>query len=110
MYKLKKLVNAWLRTPPLTEPEENALSALPMVKMMGTVDFSHRRIQHCSVFLRPRQWQAPSVWLGIIASGSDSENSRGGYFQENAGVPVFACSMLHTKVRLKEVCMFPLYR
>jgi len=38
MYKLKKLVNAWLRTPPLTEPEENALSALPTVRMMGTVD------------------------------------------------------------------------
>ena len=38
MYKLKKLVNAWLRTPPLTEPEENALQALPTVRMMGTVD------------------------------------------------------------------------
>ena len=22
-----------------------------------------------------------AVWLGVIASGSDSENSRGGYFQ-----------------------------
>jgi hypothetical protein len=39
MYKLKKLVNAWLRTPPLTEPEENALVCEPTVRMMGTVDF-----------------------------------------------------------------------
>ena len=39
MYMLKKLVNAWLRTPPLTEPVENALQTLPTVKMMGTVDF-----------------------------------------------------------------------
>ena len=38
-YKLKKLVNAWLRTPPLTEPEENALVCEPTVRMMGTVDF-----------------------------------------------------------------------
>ena len=38
MYKLKKLVNVWFRTPPLTEPEENALQALPTVRMMGTVD------------------------------------------------------------------------
>ena len=65
MYKLKKLVNVWFRTPPLTEPEENALQALPTVRMMGTVvRFMHRRIQHCSVFPRTRQWQAPSVWLG----------------------------------------------
>ena len=28
-----------MRTPPLTEPEENALQALPTVRMMGTVDF-----------------------------------------------------------------------
>ena len=27
----------WIRTPPLTGPEENALSALPTVRMMGTV-------------------------------------------------------------------------
>ena len=39
IYKLKKLVNAWLRTPPLTEPEENALACEPTVRMMGTVDF-----------------------------------------------------------------------
>ena len=39
MYKLKKLVNVWFRTPPLTEPEENALQALPTVRMMGTVDY-----------------------------------------------------------------------
>ena len=38
MDKLKKLVSNWLRTPPLTEPEENALQALPTVRMMGTVD------------------------------------------------------------------------
>ena len=37
MYKLKKLVNAWFRTPPLTEPEENALVCEPTVRMMGTV-------------------------------------------------------------------------
>ena len=67
----------WQRPPPLTEPEENALVCEPTVRMMGTVvRFMHRRIQQCSVFLRTRQWQAPSVWLGIIASGSDSENSR----------------------------------
>ena len=24
----------------------------------------YRRIQHCSVSLRTRQWQAPAVWLG----------------------------------------------
>ena len=39
MYKLKKLVNVWFRTPPLTEPEENALVCEPTVRMMGTVDF-----------------------------------------------------------------------
>jgi len=39
MYKLKKLVNAWFRTPPLTEPEENALALEPTVRMMGTVDY-----------------------------------------------------------------------
>ena len=39
MYKLKKLVNVWLRTPPLTEPEENALVCEPTVRMMGTVDY-----------------------------------------------------------------------
>ncbi len=39
MYKLKKLVNAWFRTPPLTEPEGNALVCEPTVRMMGTVDF-----------------------------------------------------------------------
>ena len=38
MYKLKKLVNVWFRTPPLTEPEENALVCEPTVRMMGTVD------------------------------------------------------------------------
>ncbi len=27
------------RTPPLTEPEENALGSKPTVRMMGTVDF-----------------------------------------------------------------------
>ena len=32
-------VSNWLRTPPLTEPEENALPAPPTVMMMGTVDF-----------------------------------------------------------------------
>ena len=32
-------ISNWLRTPPLTEPEENALSTLPTVRMMGTVDF-----------------------------------------------------------------------
>ena len=40
MYKLKKFVNAWFRTPPLTGPEENALVCEPTVRMMGTVDFS----------------------------------------------------------------------
>ena len=39
MYKLKKLVNAWFRTPPLTGPEENALAIEPTVRMMGTVDY-----------------------------------------------------------------------
>ena len=39
MYKIKKLIIDWLRTPPLTEPEENALPALPTVRMMGTVDY-----------------------------------------------------------------------
>ena len=29
----------WLRTPPLTESEENALVYKPTVRMMGTVDF-----------------------------------------------------------------------
>ena len=57
------------------------------MRMMGTViTFMHRRKQHCSVFLRTRQWQAPAVWLGIRASGSDSENSRGGYFQACVGL------------------------
>ena len=64
-YMRKQLVSNWQRTPPLTEPEAHALSALPTVRMMGTVvRFMHRRIQHFSVFLRTRQWQAPSVWLG----------------------------------------------
>ena len=31
-------VSSWLRTPPLTEPEENALVCEPTVRMMGTVD------------------------------------------------------------------------
>ena len=39
MYRFKKLVSNWQRPPPLTELEENALSALPTVGMMGTVDF-----------------------------------------------------------------------
>ena len=39
MYNLKKLVNVWFRTPPLTEPEENALVCEPTVRMMGTVDY-----------------------------------------------------------------------
>ena len=58
-------VSNWLRMPPLTEPEENAVYTSPTVRMMGTVvRFMHRRIQHCSAFLRTRQWRAPSVWLG----------------------------------------------
>ena len=32
-------VSSWLHTPPLTEPEENALVCEPTVRMMGTVDF-----------------------------------------------------------------------
>ena len=32
-------VSNWLQTPPLTEPEENALVCEPTVRMMGTVDF-----------------------------------------------------------------------
>ena len=64
LYMRKWLVSNWHRPPPLTEPEENALVFEPTVRMMGTVvTFSHRRIQHCSVFPRTRQWQAPSVWL-----------------------------------------------
>ena len=31
-------VSDWLRTPPLTEPEENALVCEPTVRMMGTVE------------------------------------------------------------------------
>ena len=34
---LEKL-RLWLRPPPLTEPEENALVFEPTVRMMGTVD------------------------------------------------------------------------
>ncbi len=30
-------VSSWLRTPPLTEPEENAMVCEPTVRMMGTV-------------------------------------------------------------------------
>ena len=72
----------WPRTPPLTVTEENALVFEPTVRMMGTVvTFSHRRIQHCSVFLRTRQWQAPCGVAGFPASGSESENSRSSFFQ-----------------------------
>ena len=34
---LKVPSSAWLRPPPLTEPEENALVCEPTVRMMGTV-------------------------------------------------------------------------
>ncbi|SEF64800.1 hypothetical protein SAMN02910276_00730 [Butyrivibrio sp. Su6] len=88
----QQLVSNWLCTPPLTEPEENALVCEPTVRMMGTVDrFMHRRIQHCSVFLKTRQWQAPSVWLLLIASGSESRNSRAATFKDMYGYEQPGC-------------------